>query len=613
MVRDDDQVALDHVSLDVHKGEIVGIAGVAGNGQRRLARALAGIETPAEGTVVIGGVDVTGHGALAARRAGLAFVPEDRLGTGLVPDLSLTDNMLLTRRRAFFVDRKTARADAEQGIDEYEIKAPGTEAEARVLSGGNAQKVLLARELAHVGEPGGPQVVIVSSPTRGLDVGAAEFVRGLLHEARERGAAVLVISEDLDEVRSLADRIAVLYRGAYRARRPRRRAPSRRDRHGDGRGRSGGGALMGYTVQLERRLSTNWKQAVFTPILSVLAALVAGAVFLLIEGFDPISVYRELFDASFTSKFGITDTLTIAVPLILTGLAAAVVFRMNLFNIGAEGQLYLGAIFGSWAGLAFTDGLPTVAGVGVVLVFAAIGGAVWALPAALFKAFFGTSEIITTLMLTFIALFLMRYLIFGSNSYWRDPETTNFPQGKRVPVSARFELFGDTRLHWGIVVALGIVVLVWVLIRFTSLGFDMNVVGSSTASAAYAGISTRRTVIVALLLSGALGGLAGGAEVAGRAYALDPNGLELGLGFTGIVVAALARYNPFGIVIVATFIAGLRNGGIALQGLPGERVPVEVSLMLQGAILLCAIGGDVFARNRLRLVRTAPQGVESAS
>ncbi len=213
VVRDDDQVALDHVDLDVNQGEIVGIAGVAGNGQRRLARALAGIETPAEGTVVIGGVDVTGRGALAARRAGLAFVPEDRLGTGLVPGLSLTDNMLLTRRRAFFVDRKAARADAEQAIVEYEIKAPGTEAEARVLSGGNAQKVLLARELAEVGEPGGPQVVIVSSPTRGLDVGAAEFVRGLLHEARGRGAAVLVISEDLDEVRSLADRIAVLYRG----------------------------------------------------------------------------------------------------------------------------------------------------------------------------------------------------------------------------------------------------------------------------------------------------------------------------------------------------------------------------------------------------------------
>jgi simple sugar transport system permease protein len=131
----------------------------------------------------------------------------------------------------------------------------------------------------------------------------------------------------------------------------------------------------------------------------------------------------------------------------------------------------------------------------------------------------------------------------------------------------------------------------------------MNVVGSSDAAARYAGIPVRRTVIVALLISGALGGLAGATEVAGRAYALDPNGLELGLGFTGIVVAALARYNPFAIILVATFLGGLRNAGVALQGMPGDRVPVEVSLMLQGAILLFAIGGEIFSHHRLAVSR----------
>ncbi len=361
--------------------------------------------------------------------------------------------------------------------------------------------------------------------------------------------------------------------------------------------------MIPFRFRLERRLERRWWHTGLTPIVSIFAALVAGAIFLLIEGFDPITVYRALFKASFTSKFGITDSLTIAVPLILTGLAAAVVFRMNLFNIGAEGQLYLGAIFGSWAGLALADNLPTVLGVGVILVAGAVGGALWAAPAAVFKAYFGTSEIITTLMLTFIALFLMRYLIFGSKSYWRDPESTNFPQGKKISPEARFELWSNTRLHWGLVVAIGIALLVWVIIRYTSLGFDMNVVGSSDAAARYAGIPVRRTVIVALLMSGALGGLAGATEVAGRAYALDPNGLELGLGFTGIVVAALARYNPFAIILVATFLGGLRNAGVALQGLPGERVPVEVSLMLQGVILLFAIGGEIFTHHRLRLVR----------
>ncbi|HSH10440.1 MAG TPA: ATP-binding cassette domain-containing protein, partial [Ilumatobacter sp.] len=181
--------------------------------QRPLARALAGVIEPDAGRVMICGSDVTGRGPVAARRAGLSFVPEDRLGTGLVPGLSLTDNMLLTRSRGLFVDRKSARAEITAAIDAYEIKTPGTETQARNLSGGNSQKVLLARELAQLGEPDGPQALIVSSPTRGLDIGAAEFVRGLLHEARRRGAAVLIISEDLEEVRSLSDRVAVLYRG----------------------------------------------------------------------------------------------------------------------------------------------------------------------------------------------------------------------------------------------------------------------------------------------------------------------------------------------------------------------------------------------------------------
>ncbi|MEZ5410249.1 MAG: ABC transporter ATP-binding protein [Acidimicrobiales bacterium] len=207
------QTLLDGIDLAVRPGEVVGVAGVAGNGQRELAAVLAGITAPSAGRVRVAGIDVTGRGARAARDAGLAFVPEDRLGTGLVPGLSLTDNMLLTRRRGFLVTRRAARREMATAIDAFEIKTPGTEAEARVLSGGNAQKVLLARELTGLGTDRGPRAIIVASPTRGLDIGAAEMVRGLLHEARQHGGAVLIISEDLDEVRSLADRMVVLYRG----------------------------------------------------------------------------------------------------------------------------------------------------------------------------------------------------------------------------------------------------------------------------------------------------------------------------------------------------------------------------------------------------------------
>lgn len=356
---------------------------------------------------------------------------------------------------------------------------------------------------------------------------------------------------------------------------------------------------MNLGVQLQRRLAPSLRNDILVPVLSVLAALAVGAVFLALEGYRPLEVYRELVEASFTTWFGITDSVAAASPLILTGLAAAVTFRMKLFNIGAEGQLYLGAIGASWAGLALASELPRPLAALVMLVAGAVAGALWILPAALFRAWFGTSEIITTLMLTFVALFLMRYLIFGASSFWRDPLATNFPQGRRILTEIRFDTFGTTRVHWGLVVGLLAVVAVWVLIRFTRVGFDMDVVGSSPAAARYAGIPLRRTIVTSLLLSGVLAGLAGAAEVGGRAFALDPNGLQLGLGFTGIVVAALGRYNPWGVLIVALMLGGLRNAGTALQSVSGDRVPEEVSQMLEGAILLFATGGEVFLRQKL--------------
>ena len=370
---------------------------------------------------------------------------------------------------------------------------------------------------------------------------------------------------------------------------------------------------MSVHVGLQRRFAPSRRNDVLSPVLSVLAALVAGAVFLAIAGYRPLAVYQDLVEASFTTWFGITDSLAAASPLVLTGLAAAVTFRMKLFNIGAEGQLYVGAIGASWAGLALAPDLPRIPAALVILGVGALAGALWMLPAALCRAWLGTSEIITTLMLTFVGLFLMRYLIFGASSFWRDPLATNFPQGRRIDPAIRFESFGSTQVHWGLLVGLAAAVVVWVLVRRTRVGFAMDVVGSSPAAARYAGIPVRRTILTSLLLSGALAGLAGAAEVGGRAFALDPNGLQLGLGFTGIVVAALGRYNPLGVVIVALLLGGLRNAGVALQSVPGNNVPDEVSLMLQGAILLFATGGEVFIRNRLVVRRTGGSAEASAA
>jgi len=362
--------------------------------------------------------------------------------------------------------------------------------------------------------------------------------------------------------------------------------------------------------RLERRLSVPAGRRALVALLSVAAALVLGAVFLVLAGFSPAVVYSEMFRAAFTSYYGITDSLAVAIPIILTGLAAAVAFRMRLYNIGAEGQLYVGAILATWAALAIAPGLPAPVAIVIVLVFGAVGGAVWILVPALARAYLGTSEIITTLLLNFVALYLMRYLIYGSASFWRDPASTNFPQGKPIPEEAYLPVFGLTRVHLGLAVALLAAVLLWVLLSRTRFGYDVRVVGDSESAAWYAGIPIARTVVVVMLISGALAGLAGAGEVAGIAHALDPNGLAVNFGYTGIIVAALARSNPLAVVAVAVLMGGLQNAGTALQSIPGGGgVPVEVSFMLQGLILLCALAGELFVLYRLHLRRVAPQEI----
>jgi ABC-type uncharacterized transport system ATPase subunit len=187
---------LSDISFNVHAGEMVGIAGVAGNGQRELADTIAGLISPTSGSIAISGSLTTDRGPIHAR---------------LVPSMSILDNLLLTRDRRVVVDRTTVRPEATRLIEQFEIKANGPDHMARKLSGGNAQKVLLARELS--GGRTATKLLVVCSPTRGLDVGAIETVRALLDDARSAGQAILLISEDLDEVMSLSDRIFVLYRG----------------------------------------------------------------------------------------------------------------------------------------------------------------------------------------------------------------------------------------------------------------------------------------------------------------------------------------------------------------------------------------------------------------
>ncbi|QBI19739.1 ABC transporter permease [Egibacter rhizosphaerae] len=353
-------------------------------------------------------------------------------------------------------------------------------------------------------------------------------------------------------------------------------------------------------VRFERRArAPRWLQVV-VPVVSVVAALLFGAVFLVATGHDPVEVYRTILRVSYTTGFGITDTLRSATPLILTGLAAAVAFRFKLYNIGGEGQLYIGAVAASGIALAVGEVVPVPVAVAAVVLGGAIGGMAWVAVPALARAYLGTSEIITSLMLNFVALYAMRYLIFGSDTFWRDPGATTFPQGRRLPENATFYEFGTTRVHLGLVIAVIAAVAVYLVVTRTRWGYRWRVFGDSPPAARYAGISRTKVIVSVLLISGALAGLAGAGEVAGRAFRLDPQGLAINLGYTGIIVAALARYNPLAVVPVAVLVGGLLNAGPALQSLP-ERVPDAISTILTAAILLFALGGELFVRYRLRL------------
>ena len=206
--------ALNDVDIDIHEGEILGIAGVAGNGQRELAEVITGLRPPTSGRVAIDGKDMTGSSPAQVVDAGVAHVPEDRLGTGLIPSLGLSDNVILKNyrippiARGPFIVGQAAAAFTDRLVEEYSVTAPGRTHKTGLLSGGNQQKLLLARELS-----GQPRLIVAVHPTRGVDIGATELIHGLLSAQRARGAAVLLISEDLDELMALSDTISVLYEG----------------------------------------------------------------------------------------------------------------------------------------------------------------------------------------------------------------------------------------------------------------------------------------------------------------------------------------------------------------------------------------------------------------
>ncbi len=352
--------------------------------------------------------------------------------------------------------------------------------------------------------------------------------------------------------------------------------------------------MMRFRLE-QREKSSTWLNLAL-PLAAIGATLVLCGGLIVIAGANVFEAYSILFMSALDSKFNLVETFVKATPLVLTGLAVAVTFRAKFWNIGAEGQFLCGAMAAVYIGTQ--EGLPSWSLVPLMIIAGALAGGLWATLPAVLKTRYKVDDVVTTLLLNFIVFYAMMALLDGP---WKDP-LSGYPDSPDILMEAEFPiLLARTRLHLGVLVAAGSAVLIWFLMRFTTLGFAIRAVGENARAAAYAGHSITRVVLLTALISGGLAGLAGVGEAAGLHFQVMA-GISTGYGYTGIVIAMLARLNPLGIVPAALFFAVIITGAEAMSR--GTGVPVFLSEVIQGTALMTMLVEILFTSYRLRVSLT---------
>jgi simple sugar transport system permease protein len=324
-----------------------------------------------------------------------------------------------------------------------------------------------------------------------------------------------------------------------------------------------------------------------------------GGLLVQLSGYSAVTAFAAILDGSFGGSYPISQTLAAAIPLATIALGTAVAFRVQVWNIGGEGQFYMGA-FGATAVelIGGPGGWPAIVLLPAMLVGGFAAGTLWALVPGWLRARHGVNEIITTLMLNYVAILWVNYLVYGP---WKDPQGHNFPFSPRFPDNATFARIGDGQLHTGLVVPLLATLVLLVGLARTRWGYALRVVGENAEAARYAGISVRGVMLSAMLVSGGMAGVAGMVQVAGIIHLLNGQ-LSSNYGYTAIIIAWLARLHPVAIVVVSVLFGALVNGGYAVSQ---EGIPQALGAVLQGMILFFVLGvGDVFTRYRLRVSST---------
>ncbi|MEZ5824495.1 MAG: ABC transporter permease [Geminicoccaceae bacterium] len=347
-------------------------------------------------------------------------------------------------------------------------------------------------------------------------------------------------------------------------------------------------------MRLEPRRESSLALAIAAPLAAVILAFALCAVPLALAGADVLKAYGLILEGAAGSRFAFTETLTRATPLMLTGLAAAIAFRARLWNIGGEGQLYLGALAAVAVGTGAVS-LPPFLMIPLVLAAGALAGALWMLGPAWLKLRLGVDEVVTTLLLNFIVLLLVGMMLEGP---LQDPMSLGWPQSSPMIDAAMLpRLVEKTRLHGGLLVAVALAVLVWLLVKRTASGFEIRAVGANADAARHAGMPVERVMLKVAMISGALAGLAGVGEVAGLKGYLTQD-LSPGYGYAGIVVATLAQLHPLGVLVSAIFIAGIFVGADSMSRAVG--ISSYIANLIVATSLLTMLLAGLVTRYRIR-------------
>ncbi len=341
---------------------------------------------------------------------------------------------------------------------------------------------------------------------------------------------------------------------------------------------------------MEKRDQLTPAKSILIPIALVGVALLFSAVFMAVLGFDPLAVYMKMAKGAFGSLYGISESILQAIPMMICALGVAIAFKMNISNIGGEGQFTMGAM--AAAGVAiYMPGIPDLMKIPIMILVGFAAGAAWGAVSITPKVLWNVNETIVTLMFNYIAILMVDFLVYGQ---WRDNGGTNLAVSRMIPESAKMGTFFGTRIHAGLFIAIAAAVLIWVFFNRTSKGYQIRVIGENQKAARFAGINIKANMFLVMILSGGIAGIAGMSQVSGLVGRLEPN-IANGVGFTAIIIAYLSKLSPVTIVIVSILFGGLTVGGYSIQLL---NVPSQVVTMIQGVILLFVLSGEIFTRYR---------------